>query len=132
METTTDTKSTVTLSCRANSQVQNTLFQLSRHHSLCIFTTDEQEPACHAHSNLHQQRCPTVTTAEMHHSPPHCAHIHCLVSINVQQTSVNVNRCCFFHMKDFSVTHSLDTCFCVRNHSVRLPLCCHLSSGNKM
>ena len=50
-------------------------------------TRDEQKPACHACKNLHQQRrsTVTVTTAEIHHSPLHCAHIHSLVSINIQQ-----------------------------------------------
>ena len=61
-------------------------------------------PACHSYKNPHQQKCPTVTTAEMHHPPPHCAHIHWLVSINVQQVSVNVSGCCFFCMEEFSYT----------------------------
>ena len=38
----------------------------------------------------------TVLTAEMLHPQPHCAYIHCLVSINVQQASINVNRCNLF------------------------------------
>ena len=37
-----------------------------------------------------------VTTAETHHPLPHCAHIHCLVSINMQQVSMNVSGCHFF------------------------------------
>ena len=45
-----------------------------------------------------------VTTAEMHHPPPHCVHIHRLVSINVQQTSVNVSGCNIFHMEGFNST----------------------------
>ena len=32
----------------------------------------------------------------MLHPQPHCAYIHCLVSINVQQASINVNRCNLF------------------------------------
>jgi len=32
---------------------------------------------------------------ETHYSPPHCAHIHCLVSIHLQQVSVIVNVCHF-------------------------------------
>ena len=32
----------------------------------------------------------------MHHLPPHCAHTHGLVSINIQQAAVNVNGCRFF------------------------------------
>jgi len=87
METTTDTKSIITLSNRANSQPQNALFQHSHHHQLCTFASDEQESACSTCKILNQRRQPTiaVTTAEMHHPPPYCAHIHCLVSINIQQ-----------------------------------------------
>jgi len=47
METVADTKSTVT-----GSQLQNTLFQHSHHHQLCILIGDEQEPAFHTHKNL--------------------------------------------------------------------------------
>jgi len=32
----------------------------------------------------------------MHHPSPHCAHIHSVVSINIQQASVNVDGCHFF------------------------------------
>ena len=39
METTIDTKSTIILSGRANSQIQNTIFQYSYHQQLCIFTS---------------------------------------------------------------------------------------------
>jgi hypothetical protein len=38
----------------------------------------------------------TVATAEMHHPLPHFAPIHCLVSVNVQQASMNVKGCSFF------------------------------------
>ena len=56
------------------------IFQHS-HHQLCIFMNDEQEPACCSHKNLHQQRqtTVTVTTAETHYPPPHCAHVHCFL-----------------------------------------------------
>ena len=37
-----------------------------------------------------------VTTAETHHPPPYCAHIHCLIPINVQQALMNVSGCHFF------------------------------------
>ena len=37
-----------------------------------------------------------VTSAEMHHTGPHCAHIHCLDSINIQQAKMNVKRCHIF------------------------------------
>ena len=45
---------------------------------------------------MHQWRGPTVPTAEMHPPPPHCAHIHCLFSINLQEASTSVSGCHFF------------------------------------
>ena len=72
-----------------------------------------------------------VTTAETRHPPPHCANIHCLVSINVQQASRNVIGCIFFHMEEFHYTPLLHMHFHVRRHFVRLPLCCRLSHINK-
>lgn len=71
METTADTKSTITLFNRENSMPQNTTFQqsppLATH-----FWQQCTRPACHSHRNLQQWRWPTlvVTTAEAHH-PPH-------------------------------------------------------------
>ena len=44
------------------------------------------------------------TTAETYHPLPHCAHIRCLVSINVQQPSMNTNGCHVFHVQEFSDT----------------------------
>ena len=38
----------------------------------------------------------TVTIAETHHPPPHCARSHCLVPINVQQMTMNATVCHFF------------------------------------
>jgi len=38
----------------------------------------------------------TVASAETHHPPPHCAHIHCLVFTNVQQAPMNASGCHFF------------------------------------
>ena len=32
-----------------------------------------------------------VTTAETHHPLPHCAHIYCLVSLNIQQVLMNAS-----------------------------------------
>ena len=42
------------------------------------------------------------TIAEMHHPLSHCAHIHCLVSINVQQALRNISVYNFSHMEEFS------------------------------
>ena len=36
------------------------------------------------------------------HVPPHCAHIYCLVSINIQQVSTNVSGSNFFHIEEFN------------------------------
>ena len=73
-----------------------------------------------------------VTTAETHHPLLHCAHIHCLVSINVQQALMNVSGCHFFCTKKFMDTPLLHRELYVRCHSVRLPLCCLLSHSNIM
>lgn len=50
----------------------------------------------------------------------HCAHIHCLVSINFQQASIHVNRGRIFHMEEFSDTSLIHTHFHVRRHSASL------------
>ena len=69
----------------------------------------------------------------MCHPPPHCAHTHCLVSISVQQASVNINRCNFFFcMEEFNDITLLHLHFHVRHHFVRLSLSCHLSDRNIM
>ena len=52
METATDTKSKITLFDRANSQLQNTVFQHSHHHELSTFASGEQEPACRTCNHL--------------------------------------------------------------------------------
>ena len=123
-------QSTIKLFDRENSQLQNTVFQHSHHQWLYIFSSDEEEPARHAHKDLHQWKWPSI--AEMHHPLPHCAHIHCLVTINIQQVSMNVNRCNFFCMEEFNSTPLLHKRIHVRRHFVRVPLCCHPSHGNKM
>jgi len=40
-------------------------------------------------------------TAEMHHPLPHHAHMHHLISINVQQTSTSISGCNLFYMEEF-------------------------------
>ena len=119
MEIATDIESTITLFNRANSQLQSPIFQPSHHYQIFIFTSNQREPAGHTHENLHQWRWPsaTVTTAETHHPSPHCAHIHSVVFINIQQTSMNVNGCNSSHMEEFSsqpLPHALpcQTPFC--------------------
>ena len=116
METTIDTKSTITLFDRANSQLQNTIFQHSHHVSAFLPVMNK---------SLH------VTLVTVHTSG-HYAHIHCLVSLNVQPASMNVSGCNFFCMEEFSDTPLLHQHFHVRHHFIRLPLCCHLSNGNNV
>jgi hypothetical protein len=64
------------------------------------------------------------------HRLPHCAHIHCLVSINAHQASMNVNGCNFFRLEKSNVSHLLCSNFHFRRHLIRLLLCCYLSHGN--
>ena len=65
----------------------------------------------------------TVSTAATLHPLHHCAHIHCLVSISVQQASVSVNGYHFFSMEEFDSTPLPPPHF----HII-----CHLSHSNKM
>ena len=72
-----------------------------------------------------------VATAETRHPPPHYANVHYLVSINVQQASMNVIGWNFFRMEECNYTPLLHTHFHVRRHFVSLPVYCHLLHGNK-
>lgn len=59
-------------------------------------------------------------------TPPttHCAHMHSLVSINIQKASMNVTGCHFFLVEEFSDTPLLHPHFHVRCYSISLSLCC--------
>ena len=75
-----------------------------------------------------------VTTAETHYLlfEMYCAENHSLVSINIQQASIYVNRSHFFFcLEQFSDTALLHTHFHVRHHFASLLLCCPLSDGNR-
>jgi len=74
----------------------------------------------------------SVSPLLKHHPPPHCAHIHCLVSTSIQQASENVSECHFSYIEKFIDTPLLHMYFHVRHHFMRQPLCCHLSHGNNM
>ena len=52
----------------------------------------------------------TVTTAETHHPLSHCAQIHWLVSIKIQQTSIDVSEYNFFSALRNSITHLCSIC----------------------
>jgi len=83
METTTDTKGTITLFDRTNSQLQNTLFQHSHHHQLCIFTSCEQEPAC-CTLKVYTSGADSLSLSSLLKRTTHhvIAHIRGLVSVN--------------------------------------------------
>ena len=85
---------------------------------------------CHPERAFHI----TIVTAEMHHPLPHCAYIHCFVSLNIQWASVNANEYHYeyHHMEEFDSTPFLHVTFHVRYHIVRQPLCCHFLQQNIM
>jgi len=87
METTTDIKSTVTLFDRANSKLQGFINMVTI--TGCAFS-----PAMN--NRLHAMLTKICTSAgdpllPLHHPPPHCINIHCLVFINIQAASVRVS-----------------------------------------
>lgn len=62
----------------------------------------------------------------------HCAHIRYLVSINIQQASMDINGRHFFCVEECNDTPLLHPHVHVRHHSVTVLLCCHLSHDNCM
>ena len=131
METTIDIKKTVTLFDWENCQLQKTIFQHTTISSAFSPATNKS-----LHATLVKicttRGHPTVITAEYHYPLPlHWAHVLCLVSRNIQQALMNVNRCHFFLMEEFSDKPLLQTHSHVRRRSIRAPLCCHLSKATK-
>jgi len=126
------TKSTTILFDGAVSKLQNTIFQQTIN---CTFSLA-------INKSFHVMLIQTCTSGgeqlslspllKTHHPPPHCAHIHCLVCINIQQASMKINWYHFLHMEELSDTLLLHTHFHVGNCFVRVPLCCHLSHNNNM
>lgn len=72
-----------------------------------------------------------VATAEVQHPLPHCAYVHCIISMNIQE-SLNVSRDNFSLMEEFSGTHLFHTHFHVRYHRIRLTLSGYWLCGNKI
>ena len=75
-----------------------------------------------------------VAIPKMHHPPPHYVHNHCLVSINVKKTSMNVNGCIFFFFFFFSTQRNsmIHLCFICTSMSEILSDCpsgviCHMA-----
>ena len=89
VETATYTKSTLTLLDRANSQLPNATLLHSHHHKLCIFTSNEQEPACHTHNNWHQ--CSTAARMALLLGNC-CPHSPSLISPNIQKSESTKSR----------------------------------------
>ena len=65
--------------------------------------------------------------AETLHPLLRCAHIHCLVFINIQQVSMNVSGGNYFRIDEFNSTPALHTLI-----HIRLPLCWQLLHSSKM
>ena len=104
------TKSTVALFGRTNSQLQSTLFPDSCHHYLCIFASNEQEPACCAfkiYMTIWNVACLSHCSCHYWNAPPTtsvCTHS----LFGLQKHSASINECQwvqFFYTWRNSVTH---------------------------
>ena len=101
MLTTTDTKNTLTSFDTVHSQLQNTILSTQSPPlamDFCQWWTSAFMPCLEKYSWLSGTWLVfhvTVPNAETNHPPPHCAHIHSLVSINIQQVLMNVSGCLF-------------------------------------
>ena len=99
METTIHTKSRITLLNRASSQL---LFNIVTTISYAFSPAMNKSlhamlvKMCTSRNDPYLPICYDGVIAEMHHPPPHCAHILYLVTINFQQVLMNVNGCYFF------------------------------------
>ena len=106
---------------RANSQLENTIFQHSHHYLLCIFTSDEQEPKSHL------SKCEPVEVTHCHHiwnAPPItslCSHL--LFGLHTHsQAPKTISGRHFFHMEEWNGTLLLPAHFHVRHHCQTAPL----------
>jgi len=88
-----------------------------RHSSFCGVTAVHGHLLCYCHHCWN-----ALSTASLCSYP----------LFGLHQRSANVDECLFLHMEEFSDTPLLHMCLCVRCHSVRLPLCYHLSHSNKL
>jgi len=109
METSTDTKNTITLSDRANSWQQN-VFLSTYSPPLAVHFCQPWTRACIPRSwkAAWQSRTwissTSLSSLLKHHPLPHYAHIHCLDSTKMQQVSMNVSGCHFSAWRNL-VTH---------------------------
>ena len=119
-----------------NNTISKSTFSATKHCSSTVTTISYVfSPVMNCMPSSHKSALVEVTHCWYHqcwNALPHCAHVHWLVSRNAQQVSMSVNGCHFFHMEEFSATPLLHLHFHIRYRSVRVPLCCHLSHGNKM
>ena len=96
METTTDTKSTITFFDRATSQLHSTIFQSNQHHKLFIFASNEQDLLCHfsyksASAEVAYSFTATITVLLL---GKHCSHSSSLNSPNIWKSEVAKSRLC--------------------------------------
>ena len=85
---------------------------------VCPFDRDEQELYA-----VLIRICTTLafTAAGTQHPQPHCAPIHCLVSIRTQEALMNINGRSVFCTEEFNDTPLCHSHFDLRCCSVRLP-----------
>lgn len=92
----TDTKSMVTLFDSHNSQLQNIIFNIITT-IINAFSLAVNKSLCARFFKICTSRGVAVATAETSRPTPYCTHIRkWMVSINVQQATLNVNECKFF------------------------------------
>jgi len=118
-----------------NNTIWYSIFSATEHYfstystTSCVFPPVMyiQQSAFCACRDLYQWRQPSVTTTEIHHPLPCCAHIHCLVSINVQQALMNVSEWNFSTWKS-SVRHFFFICIsmsdAILSDSPSAAVCC--------
>jgi len=91
--------------------------------------------ACMSHSwSSALAEATPVTTSETHHLPPHCAYVHCLVSIKAQRVLMNVSGCHFFPTWRNSITHLLHTSMSdtILSDSSSAAICCTANKYNRI
>lgn len=95
---------------RASSQLYHTIFP-HNHHWQGILTRDKQENANGCLKN------DIISITDLHYPLSSCVEIHILVSVNIHQVSMNVNRC------NFSAWSNSVIWFCFMSLSCQMEFC---------
>lgn len=129
-----DTESTITPFDRANSQLQNAIFQHSHHHYLTHFFSKQRTRPCMPHSKICTSRGDPLPLL-----PPLKCTTHCLTALtptvwspqtfSKRQMAVGA---IFSAMEEFSDTPLLHTYTSMSDTILSDCLCCHLSQDNNM